>query len=455
MQESPGAGFDPMQYPQGWATYAAEAIKKVVKIPVITSHSLRDPEYCEQILAEGKTDLVGLARQLLADPYWPVKAQYGEGQVHPQVHLLPRRLLAGVADGQARDRVLHQRGLRPAGLRRHEADRASRCGSRSSAADRPAWRRRGIATERGHHVTLFEKHAELGGAMLYVCMVPGKEKMRWYLDWIRDQLLDLNVDIRLNHAPTVDELRGFDVVLNATGAASYVPPVAGDASRVVPFEETMACPKVACECHPGGRKMRKLGQRVLLWGDSYAATDTAAWLADIGRRGHDRDREPRVRGRLRGHPHVRPAQALRAGRRGGPPLPPVQAPRHGDHVHDGRRDPRGIGGPPGQGLQPDRRSRSTTSSRATPGPRSRCSTSCAPPASTCSTWATRSRPRNLYHAVKEGSAFGLAVDQHLLFNPNGAILDDLPMDVLAQLTREDGPSYTAKRMLELAGVSTT
>ena len=77
MQESPGAGFDPMQYPQGWATYAAEAVKKVVRIPVITSHSLRDPDYCEQILAEGKTDLVGLARQLLADPYWPVKAQYG------------------------------------------------------------------------------------------------------------------------------------------------------------------------------------------------------------------------------------------------------------------------------------------------------------------------------------------------------------------------------------------
>jgi hypothetical protein len=62
-------------------------------------------------------------------------------------------------------------------------------------------------------------------------------------------------------------------------------------------------------------------------------------------------------------------------------------------------------------------------------------------------------PRNLYHAVKEGSAFGLAVDRHLLFNPNGAILDDLPIDVLAQLTREDGPSYTTKRMLELAEIN--
>jgi len=59
-------------------------------------------------------------------------------------------------------------------------------------------------------------------------------------------------------------------------------------------------------------------------------------------------------------------------------------------------------------------------------------------------------PRTLYHAVKEGSAFGLAVDEHVLFNPNGAILNELPMDVLAQLTREEGPAYTAKRMEELA-----
>ncbi len=41
------------------------------------------------------------------------------------------------------------------------------------------------------------------------------------------------------------------------------------------------------------------------------------------------------------------------------------------------------------------------------------------------------------------------MDEHLLFNPNGAILDDLPLDVLAQLTRNDGPGYTAKRMVEL------
>ena len=58
--------------------------------------------------------------------------------------------------------------------------------------------------------------------------------------------------------------------------------------------------------------------------------------------------------------------------------------------------------------------------------------------------------RNLYWAVKEGSDFGMAVDEHLLFNSNHAILDDLPEDVLGQLTREEGPAYTAARMAELA-----
>jgi hypothetical protein len=59
------------------------------------------------------------------------------------------------------------------------------------------------------------------------------------------------------------------------------------------------------------------------------------------------------------------------------------------------------------------------------------------------------RPRNLYWAVKEGSAFGLAVDEHLLFNPNHAIVNELPIDVLAQLTRDEAPSYTAERLREL------
>jgi 2,4-dienoyl-CoA reductase-like NADH-dependent reductase (Old Yellow Enzyme family)/thioredoxin reductase len=451
MQESPGAGFDPMHYPQGWATYAAEATKQVVRIPVITSHSLRDPEYCEQILAEGRTDLVGLARQLLADPYWPVKAQYGKVKSIRkcisclggcwQESLMAKHEIAcsiNAACGNpaydemrptARPVRLAVVGGGPAGM---EAAR--------------------IATERGHLVTLFERDAELGGALLYVCMVPGKEKMRWYLDWIRDQLLDLHVDIRLDHAPTVDELREFDLVLNATGARSYVPEVAGDASRVVPFEEAMACPKVSCECHPGGRRMRKLGQRVLLWGDHYAATDTAAWLADIGRevtivtehREFAADTEVIHRYVLQKRFAQGDAEVLTS-RPYKHPVTVITSSTVTD-IRDGE-----------VGIADADFNRSTLAVDDVVTCHTRPELALFDELTAAGVRVINVgdsvRPRNLYHAVKEGSAIGLALDEHLVFNPNGAIVDDLPMDVRAQLGREDGPSYSATRMLELVGAN--
>lgn len=51
----------------------------------------------------------------------------------------------------------------------------------------------------------------------------------------------------------------------------------------MPFEEAIACPKVTCPFHPKDRKMRKTGQKVLVWGDHYAAADTAAALAGMGK----------------------------------------------------------------------------------------------------------------------------------------------------------------------------
>lgn len=61
------------------ATFAwiAAAIKKGVGIPVMAVGRINSHKIAEEILQQGKADLVALGRQLIADPYWPAKVREG------------------------------------------------------------------------------------------------------------------------------------------------------------------------------------------------------------------------------------------------------------------------------------------------------------------------------------------------------------------------------------------
>ena len=65
----------PMAMDHGHNVWAAEAIKKVVSVPVIASGSITTPKLAEEVIASGKGDFVGLGRPLWADPEWPKKAE--------------------------------------------------------------------------------------------------------------------------------------------------------------------------------------------------------------------------------------------------------------------------------------------------------------------------------------------------------------------------------------------
>jgi thioredoxin reductase len=211
----------------------------------------------------------------------------------------------------------------------------------------------------------------------------------------------------------------------------------------------MACPKVACECHPGGRRMRKLGERVLLWGDSYAATDTAAFLADIGKkvtivtenREFAADCEVIHMYVLRKRFEQGDAEVLDS-----------RPYKHRVDVITSTTVESIAGG--SVTLRDRDFSRTTIEvddvvtchTRSVTGLFDELRAAGVPVINA----GDSVRVRNLYWAVKEGSNFGLAVDEHLLFNSNHAILNDLPMDVLGQLTRQEGPAYTAQRMVTRA-----
>jgi len=63
------------QGPQGFFVYMAEAIKPVVKVPVLVTGGISDPHFANEVIASGRSDLVGVGRALLKDPAWVIKAR--------------------------------------------------------------------------------------------------------------------------------------------------------------------------------------------------------------------------------------------------------------------------------------------------------------------------------------------------------------------------------------------
>ncbi|UCC60613.1 MAG: NADH:flavin oxidoreductase, partial [Dehalococcoidia bacterium] len=63
--------------PQGAWAHLAATVKKTVNIPVAAGTQIQDVVVAERVVAEGKADMVYMARALLADPELPNKAREG------------------------------------------------------------------------------------------------------------------------------------------------------------------------------------------------------------------------------------------------------------------------------------------------------------------------------------------------------------------------------------------
>lgn len=59
---------------QGYLVPLAEKIMSVVKVPVIAVGGITEPEFADQVIREGRSDLVAVGRAILHDPEWPRKA---------------------------------------------------------------------------------------------------------------------------------------------------------------------------------------------------------------------------------------------------------------------------------------------------------------------------------------------------------------------------------------------
>jgi 2,4-dienoyl-CoA reductase (NADPH2) len=90
--------------------------------------------------------------------------------------------------------------------------------------------------ERGHKVTLFDARNEIGGQFNLARRIPGKEVFGETLRYFRYRLPRLGVQLKMGKLVGLDDLKGFDHVVLATGITPRVPAIPGiDHSKVAAY----------------------------------------------------------------------------------------------------------------------------------------------------------------------------------------------------------------------------
>ena len=264
--------LEPMPYPQAWRVYLAEEIKKAVSVPVIAVGVIREPQVAEGILEAGKADFIALGRALIADPYWPNKAQAGEVEairrcigcnecvMARHVDDAPLRCSLNATVGQGPEAGHIERAVSP--------KRVLVIGGGPAGMEAAR-----VAALRGHRVALYEREPCLGGMLNVAAVPPGKEKLRWVVEYFAYELPRLEVEVHLGEALDAERVRALkpDVVIIATGSEPAIPDIPGvEGPNVLVAQELLA------------RRMRFTGQRFAIIGGGMLGLETANYLAAQG-----------------------------------------------------------------------------------------------------------------------------------------------------------------------------
>lgn len=247
----------------------SQAIKKAVNIPVAAMGGLNTPEICEKALAQGQADLLCLGRQMLADPHFAKKAEYGNME---EINTCIRCMCCHSAPTPP---TYCNCTVNPVAVREYmDADKRI-YGRRilviggGPAGMTAANRAFGLGAE----VILLEKSGSLGGALKFA----GKDVYKGDLCRFRDNLiartLRKDIDVRLNTEATPELIReiGAELVVCAVGAERLIPPIPGIETAV----HVADCYEMSPE---------KLGERVAIVGGGLAGCELAIHLSAKGKR---------------------------------------------------------------------------------------------------------------------------------------------------------------------------
>ena len=269
--------------PRAAFAWVTRKLKGEVSIPLITTNRINMPDVAEKIIAGGDADMVSMARPLLADPEWVAKAKRGDASRINTCIACNQACLDHVFENQRASCLLNPRAC-------HETEIVI---TKSAVQKKFAVVGAGPAglacattlAERGHAVALFEASAEIGGQFNMAKRIPGKEEFHESLRYFSHRIADTGVDLRLNTVASLDNVRGFDGVILATGVTPRAIAIPGaDRPNVLSYLDVVLSGK------PVGKRVAVVGAggigfdvaEFLTQSEPSATTNVDRWSREWG-----------------------------------------------------------------------------------------------------------------------------------------------------------------------------
>ena len=224
----------PMFAEHGANVWLAAEIKKHVSKPVATIGAINDPAQMEEILEEGKADVIYMARELLADPFLPQKICAGRDD------LIVRCLRCYTCMAERPTTFTRRCAVNPLigrEIEGMEVPAAARKKKVMVVGGGVAGLKAAVtAAQRGHQVILCEKSDRLGGILKSEEAISFKREMYELGVSLERQAREEGVEIRLNTMVTPDVVAAErpDAVILAVGSTPIIPDLPGiDGDNVI------------------------------------------------------------------------------------------------------------------------------------------------------------------------------------------------------------------------------
>ena len=217
----------PMFSEHGVNVHLAAEIKKHVSKPVATVGALNDPAHLEQIIAEGKADVVYMGRALLADPFLPNKVMSGKEDTIVRCLRCYTCMAERPTTGTRRCAVNPIIGREIEGMEVTPAYKSKKV--LVVGAGVAGLKAAITAAQRGHKVVLCEKSDKVGGILKSEQAIPFKYEMYQLGLSFEKQAIEEGVEIRLNTLVTPEYVAAEkpDAVILAVGSTPIVPQLPG------------------------------------------------------------------------------------------------------------------------------------------------------------------------------------------------------------------------------------